>query len=85
MNLVQLATSAGVTPHSRLRVSICIGVMCHESGEPMSCAYLGRVGVVFRARARVRARARAGVRVRSRVRARVGARVRARVRARARA
>jgi hypothetical protein len=34
----QLRMSAGVTPQSRLRESICIGVMCQVSGESMSCA-----------------------------------------------
>ena len=37
-NLVQLFTASGVTPQSRRRVSICIGVMCHVEGESMSCA-----------------------------------------------
>jgi hypothetical protein len=38
VNFEQLWMSAGVTPQSRLRESICIGVMCHVSGESMSCA-----------------------------------------------
>lgn len=36
---VHLVVSAAVTPCSRLRVSICIGVMCQPVGDSISCAW----------------------------------------------